>query len=220
MEFSAKDKSKRIYLHGFRSENIDRFYDLTEYIHDIIFNEKHNYPLGDNVPLFGNSRIAEDGLNPYTTRMPVPGYKYMIAYDIAGKPLHTDMQPYYNLVTITLECDKGYGEERIRIDDHFEPKCVQFTFNQLLIQRDLASLYDDNIGRIKDLLRLWILIPRSTKKVSQVNDDFIDLQKIYYERMKWSVRQFPTFARVQGLSEDVLPFVRENGMPQYPPSVP
>lgn len=242
MEFRIRKRSDRVYCAWYNRDQVDLFYDLAEYVHDIMFNEQHVYP-SSTVNLFGNPEIETDLLTPDTNMDRPAMYIYKIRYGVAGRSVDPDDIPFAAVVVqlvcplvdnrreISQRCVVNVGEWCEYVMDGWSFNITNRMHDNIMTNPKTENKTD----QIKDLVRHWILIPRSTKEIDEMRVIYRNLERIYYERLDYLHNQFPAFALAidprfrgismnpwvaEGLTLDMIDLIRRVGLPEYPPSVP
>lgn len=238
--FPIQNKSDRIYSPCYNRNQVDLFYELAEFVHNIMINEVHTHP-STGTPLFELPSVQNYGPIPIQKGSLPSQYIYSIRYHVAKRVVSSDYDPTATIVVELHSRSSMFPQyTTVEVYEHYGyPMEKPSKFHKInKMEDDLMEdpEIENNTEKIKDLLKLWILIPRSTKTTTEITSIYKELEKIYYERIKFLHEQLPEAAPAMfskfhtesmtpwfataATNPDVFRSIRQFGLPQYPPPVP
>ena len=211
----------RVYCPFHDRNQVDIFYDLIDVTRETRFNERHTYPLDPSLDLFIEPEIMEYMYNPYPTLDPNKPALYTceIRYIVASL-----INPQVIIIS-SLEFRLS-ANNPVQVSELIEHVYDEGFFDSW----SRRGITDRN--EIKDLFKLWLLIPRSNKNTQQIATIYENLENIYYRRIHFRREQLPIFAYAinprlhtpnmspiiaDAIQPDFIQLLTEFRAPQYPP---
>jgi len=215
------ETDSRVYIEDYDQSEVDRFYDFTTMMYNLIFVERPMHPTIRDMPLFINPRVVRDDrfpsldgdLNMFGGRV-VNSYLYVIEYD-RNTGRHGEKETY------RMKCCL---ESHFRfLGDALQPKTEvheyvvsnyrnKFTFQEHLSDPDI-ELYVVKLETkdVMNLFRMWLLLPRERNNADyNCRAEFYTRKLKYYQHLKFKQHQLPFLASMTLQRR----FLNEKDMPE------
>jgi len=214
------ETDSRVYIEDYDQSEVDRFYDFTTIMYNLIFVERPMHPTIRDMPLFINPRVVRDDRFPLDDDLDmfdgqvVGSYLYIIEYE-RNTGRHERKETY------GIKCCLDFYARLP--GDALQPKTkvheylvghngYNFTFQEHLSDPDI-ELYVVKLETedVMNLFRMWLLLPRERYNADyNCRAEFYTRKLKYYKHLKFVQHQLPFLA-----SMTLQPrFLHEKDMPE------